>query len=343
MNLIFEKKNQKDYFYFQLSLGMSESADNVCTFIKKRRNIQLRKTGSDNEEEESKKSKIVRKRDTDESNSSSSDNESDHDRDKQTAGKKTNDYESEGEDVADSLSEIKKKFQQKKSLLTQSTKISKPKESESDIKVSFKADKEAKRAGPSDMGATATYELDTEFDKDAQAVFERAKKLNEELKSKQDDDKLYRGMNNYQQFYEKKDTALGNSSSGLARAKGPIRAPTNLRFVLIYYIIFIYIYSTINFIIKTERRLDGIISPIFVKITKKQVIVVSVIRVNSCMIDLITNMDGNWKEIGKEITVVAHYQIFLIKKKEDVIVVDEKKLKKKKRKMKTMTITVLVM
>ena len=71
--------------------------------------------------------------------------------------------------------------------------------------------------------------MDTEFDKDAQAVFERAKKIQEELKSKNDDDKVYRGINNYQQFYEKKDTALGNSSSGLARGKGPIRAPSNLR------------------------------------------------------------------------------------------------------------------
>jgi RING finger protein 113A len=42
-------------------------------------------------------------------------------------------------------------------------------------------------------------------------------------------DKAYRGINNYQQFYEKKDTALGNASSGLVRGKGPIRAPTNLR------------------------------------------------------------------------------------------------------------------
>jgi RING finger protein 113A len=207
---------------------MSEStSDNVCTFIKKRRNIQLRKAGSDNDEEESKKPKIVRKKSSDDSNSSSSDDQLKNDI--RESIKKSNDYESEGEDVVDSLSEIKKKLQQKKSLLTQSTKSSKPKDSESEIKVSFKADKEAKRAGPTDMGATATYELDTEFDKDAQAVFERAKKLNEELKSKQDDDKLYRGMNNYQQFYEKKDTALGNSSSGLARAKGPIRAPTNLR------------------------------------------------------------------------------------------------------------------
>ena len=36
-------------------------------------------------------------------------------------------------------------------------------------------------------------------------------------------------MNNYQQFYEKKDTAFGNASSGIVRAKGPIRAPSNLR------------------------------------------------------------------------------------------------------------------
>lgn len=54
------------------------------------------------------------------------------------------------------------------------------------------------------MGATATYELDTEFDRDTQAVFEKAKKINEELKNQDNDDKIYRGMNNYQQFYEKK-------------------------------------------------------------------------------------------------------------------------------------------
>lgn len=42
------------------------------------------------------------------------------------------------------------------------------------------------------------------------------------------DDKVYRGMNNYTQFYKKKDSALGNSSSGLVR-QGPIRAPAHLR------------------------------------------------------------------------------------------------------------------
>ncbi|KAM3955623.1 RING finger protein mdlc isoform 2-T2 [Aphomia sociella] len=75
--------------------------------------------------------------------------------------------------------------------------------------------------------ATATYELDTERDKDAQAIFEKAQKINEELQG-QADDKIYRGINNYAQYYKKRDTAAGNASSGLVR-KGPIRAPANLR------------------------------------------------------------------------------------------------------------------
>ncbi|XP_045782654.1 E3 ubiquitin-protein ligase RNF113A [Maniola jurtina] len=75
--------------------------------------------------------------------------------------------------------------------------------------------------------ATATYDLDTEVDRDAQAIFEKAQKINEELLG-QADDKVYRGINNYAQYYKKKDTAAGNASSGLVR-KGPIRAPANLR------------------------------------------------------------------------------------------------------------------
>lgn len=35
-------------------------------------------------------------------------------------------------------------------------------------------------------------------------------------------------MNNYAQYFKKKDTAAGNASSGMVR-KGPIRAPANLR------------------------------------------------------------------------------------------------------------------
>ena len=85
--------------------------------------------------------------------------------------------------------------------------------------VKFKADRQVQAQGPRDMGATATVEIDTDTRNDQQTIFERAKKINEELKGKADD-KIYRGMNNYQQFYEKKDTAIGNASSGLVRNKG---------------------------------------------------------------------------------------------------------------------------
>jgi RING finger protein 113A len=94
--------------------------------------------------------------------------------------------------------------------------------------IKFKSDRQAQPQGPRDMGATATIEIDTDTTHDQQTIFERAKKINEELKGKVDD-KIYRGINNYQQYYEKKDTAQGNASSGLVRNKGPIRAPAHLR------------------------------------------------------------------------------------------------------------------
>ena len=45
--------------------------------------------------------------------------------------------------------------------------------SQKDIVGEFKSSGTADRAGPSDMGATATSEIDTEADRDAQAQFER--------------------------------------------------------------------------------------------------------------------------------------------------------------------------
>lgn len=73
-----------------------------------------------------------------------------------------------------------------------------------------------KSDAPGDMGATATYEIDTELSKDAQAIFERSQQLQKELKGKEDD-KIYRGVNNYAVYIEKKDTAQGNASSGMVR------------------------------------------------------------------------------------------------------------------------------
>uniref|UniRef100_H2YYZ6 RING finger protein 113A n=1 Tax=Ciona savignyi TaxID=51511 RepID=H2YYZ6_CIOSA len=96
------------------------------------------------------------------------------------------------------------------------------------ISVFYKSTQSAKASGPDDMGATKVFELDTSKDRDAQAVFERAQKLQEELKSGVADDKVYRGAAGYRQFIKPKDTAQGNASSGMVR-KGPIRAPEHLR------------------------------------------------------------------------------------------------------------------
>ena len=49
---------------------------------------------------------------------------------------------------------------------------------EDDITVSYKSKRIANREGPSDMGATAVLEIETEVDKDAQAIFENALKIN---------------------------------------------------------------------------------------------------------------------------------------------------------------------
>lgn len=94
---------------------------------------------------------------------------------------------------------------------------SKREEEEDGIDVSFKSTHSAMRAGPEDLGATATVEIDTEFDRDAQALFEKSMKTNEEQKDLQKDDKQYRGLNNYMTFYEKKGTAQGNAASGMVR------------------------------------------------------------------------------------------------------------------------------
>jgi len=77
------------------------------------------------------------------------------------------------------------------------------------------------------MGATSTIQTETETDRDAQAIFQKSLDLNKELKGKADDN-IYRGINNYARYYEKKDTAKGNAASGSNR-KGPVRAPENIR------------------------------------------------------------------------------------------------------------------
>lgn len=144
--------------------------------------------------------------------------------------------ESESSDEESAVIQNEKR-NKKKSIFVQSTSSKKLKafepindSSESDhetVGVSYRSKMDTDMSGPKDMGATATIEIDTELDKDAQAIYERSLQVNKELKGKEDD-KVYRGLANYTQYYEKKDTALGNASSGMVR-KGPIRAPANLR------------------------------------------------------------------------------------------------------------------
>ncbi|CAB3387655.1 Hypothetical predicted protein [Cloeon dipterum] len=115
----------------------------------------------------------------------------------------------------------------KKAKCDSSSSSSEEEEAENKVGVSYKSRGAALNDGPKDQGATATLETETDFSRDAQAIYERSLAVNKELKGKEDD-KVYRGMANYAQYYEKKDTAQGNAASGSVR-KGPIRAPTNLR------------------------------------------------------------------------------------------------------------------
>lgn len=100
-------------------------------------------------------------------------------------------------------------------------------EEEKDYQTTYRSSKSGKREGPDDMGATSVLQIDTELDKDAQAIFERGQETNKALKGKEEDN-IYRGKSGYTKYVEKKDTAAGNASSGMVR-QGPIRAPAHLR------------------------------------------------------------------------------------------------------------------
>jgi len=111
----------------------------------------------------------------------------------------------------------------------------------SSVNVAFKGTG-LERSGPSDGGATAINEMDTDMDRDARSIFERSQKANEDRKvagggdpkasgsgSKEHvdfDDNVYRGVNNYAKFIERKDTAAGSAAK---MSTGPQRAPSNIR------------------------------------------------------------------------------------------------------------------
>ncbi|XP_059155222.1 E3 ubiquitin-protein ligase RNF113A-like [Physella acuta] len=111
--------------------------------------------------------------------------------------------------------------------LSSSSDADSDREDVSKVTVSYKSSRTGKREGPDDMGATSVVEVDTQNDRDAQAILERSLLIQKELKEKEDD-KIYRGINNYHQYYEKKDSIQGNAESGKSRY-GPLRAPAHLR------------------------------------------------------------------------------------------------------------------
>jgi hypothetical protein len=59
---------------------------------------------------------------------------------------------------------------------------------------------------PRDMGATSELNVDTEQDRDARAIEERALELQREL-ADQDEDNIYRGMSGYTNYIPKGDTS----------------------------------------------------------------------------------------------------------------------------------------
>ena len=76
--------------------------------------------------------------------------------------------------------------------------------------VVYKSDRSAEMSGPRDGGATAALEIETEADKDARAIFERSRRMQEEGMI-DEDGKTYKGINNYKKFIVAKDNSIGES------------------------------------------------------------------------------------------------------------------------------------
>ena len=75
-----------------------------------------------------------------------------------------------------------------------------------------------------DQNATAVRNKDTEEAQDQRTINDRKEQIHAETKGKEDD-KVYRGMNNYAQYIDKRESLIGKR----LHIKGPIRAPANIR------------------------------------------------------------------------------------------------------------------
>merc|ERR1719411_1854913 len=75
-----------------------------------------------------------------------------------------------------------------------------------------------------DQNATAVRNKDIEEEQDQRTINDRKEQIHAETKGKEDD-KVYRGMNNYAQYIDKRESLIGKR----LHIKGPIRAPANIR------------------------------------------------------------------------------------------------------------------
>jgi len=130
--------------------------------------------------------------------------------------------------MVQSTSRIRKRRESTSSSSSSSSSGCSDNEKSGGLTVHYKSTRSAKPSGLEDMGATRTYDLDTDKNVDAQAIFEKQQKLQEQIKEGEIDPNLYRGSAGYRQFIKPRDTPLANASSGLSR-KGPMRAPEHLR------------------------------------------------------------------------------------------------------------------
>jgi RING finger protein 113A len=90
------------------------------------------------------------------------------------------------------------------------------------------------------MGATATLQIETAYENDAQTIYANQRAARE-FKRKNPHDKTYMGQNAYGGYVEKQDSVYGNATNGLIRCvthglpirstcrMGPVRAPDYLR------------------------------------------------------------------------------------------------------------------
>ncbi|KAE9551377.1 hypothetical protein FO519_005408 [Halicephalobus sp. NKZ332] len=163
---------------------------------------------------------------------------------KREARKKSS-SENSDDDPGISASAIQsKRIAKKKGKFAQSTRRRKDSDKESTSSESSESDAKPKfelgvkysssgveKAGPSDMGATKRTEHDTEYDRDAQAQFERIQKqLEEDAKAESASgtkEKIYRGQAMYGASL-KTGNAKGNATSGIVKL-GPIRATQYMR------------------------------------------------------------------------------------------------------------------